>query len=101
MITWRNGVVAAAVLLQPGAKVLEGGERAIGQVGPVAPFLVEGIGREKVGGVASGIDRLHRAPLSDHYRARRAQARGPSRQREADRLSQMIDVLGHCPPVIP
>src|SRR6516225_928389 len=58
----------------------------MGQIGPVAAFLVELVGGIEIDGIASGVDRLDPAIASFHRAAGRSRARRPIWQRKNDRL---------------
>src|SRR5262249_54404850 len=77
--------------------LFEPGVWPMGQIGPVAAFLVELVGGVEIGGVASGVDRLDPAIASFHGAAGWAWARRPIWQRKPDRLPQLIEMFGHSP----
>src|SRR5215472_19100175 len=88
-------IVAGGCSLQVLEVLFEPGVWPMGQIGPVAAFLVELVGGVEIGGVASGVDRLDPAIASFHGAA--AWARRPIWQRKPDRLPQLIEMFGHCP----
>ena len=94
-------IVPEARPLQVGAVRFEVGERPVRQVGPVAPLLVEEVGCVELGSMAYRLDRLDGAEASLHRRARRMRPPRPVRQRKADRLPQLIAMLGHDRPFLP
>src|SRR5262249_24407520 len=93
-------IVAKTVPLQMSVVVLEDRERAIGQIGPVAPLLVEEVGSVEFRGMARWDDRFDGAKAALHRCPRRTRARDPVWQWKADRLPQLIDMpgLGHSSP---
>ena len=58
----------------------------MGQIGPVAAFLVELVGGIEIDGIASGVDRLDPAIASFHRAAGRSRARRPIWQRKTETL---------------
>ncbi len=58
----------------------------------MARVHVQGIGREELVAVASGVEGLEPAEAADERRARRTGRPPPARNRKADRLTELVRV---------